>query len=74
MQQRGIEIYSRSLSPSPSSPSLKQLMIVTESLTRGTKFIFSTSQVTYMLDSLIPILFLGYRMKEIKLVIPQGQF
>ena len=27
------------------SPSLKNLMIVTESLTRGTKFVFNTSQV-----------------------------
>ena len=28
------------------SPSLKNLMIVTESLTRGTKFVFNTSQVS----------------------------
>jgi hypothetical protein len=27
------------------SPSLRNLMIVTESLTRGTKFVFNTSQV-----------------------------
>ena len=28
------------------SPSLKNLMIITESLTRGTKFVFNTNQVS----------------------------
>jgi hypothetical protein len=32
------------------SPSLRNLMIVTESLTRGTKFVFNTSQVRFCSD------------------------
>ena len=35
------------------SPSLKNLMIVTESLTRGTKFVFNTSQVKESVQILI---------------------
>ena len=37
-----VQFYSLPLSH---SPSLKNLMIVTESLTKGTKFVFNTSQV-----------------------------
>ena len=41
-------LQSRAMTLFHCSPSLKNLMIVTESLTRGTKFVFNTSQVSVL--------------------------